>query len=639
MIYNVHYDVSAMLIAFFSIIFVIAKKGMRKRQNMILFWLLVSAFFASFFDIVSSIANSYVEDYSFFVRDVTNYAYLFTHSMMAFMVSCYAVSLTGLRFKSDRKRLYVSCLAAPAVLIALLLGSNVFTHLVFYYDSNKIYTHGPGNMLFLGLVFLYFIISLFLLLRFGKNVAVARRRMFMIFLFSTFGAVILQVVFFPTVLLQLNIETLCLLGLVVVVENRDEIMDADSGCYNKRAFVYNFKLYQHSDSEFQIVFVRPRDMASYARMMGAEKLGRLRGELGDFLKTCITRDECYYVENDYFVMICDKNVDVEGIKAKISARFQNEWVVEGVKVKMEVEISTASVPKDIHSVDEVLPIISLGTETTQAEEALPAMETAVEKYREEQEIENAIRRGLLYGDIEVYYQPVWDANHNSIAFGEALLRFTDKKLGYVQPEKILEVAKEKGYLKGIEKYVLEKACKFVQDHSLEEAGLQFINTNLSKELLFDGDLKDTADLIADKHGVPHDKIGFEFSGAASIRGNAVARKAIESLRASGYHVTMDRYGAGYTDVSDLTEYPLESLKFDGTLLGKIIENRKAYTLMSYSIKMCKKIGLSCVAVGVETEEMKDILMNLGCDYIQGFLFSEALPGDAFYRYCVGFNRE
>ena len=102
---------------------------------------------------------------------------------------------------------------------------------------------------------------------------------------------------------------------------------------------------------------------------------------------------------------------------------------------------------------------------------------------------------------------------------------------------------------------------------------------------------------------------------------------------------MDRYGAGYTDVSDLTEYPLESLKFDGTLLGKIIENRKAYTLMSYSIKMCKKIGLSCVAVGVETEEMKDILMNLGCDYIQGFLFSEALPGDAFYRYCVGFNRE
>ena len=86
MIYNVHYDVSAMLIAFFSIIFVIAKKGMRKRQNMILFWLLVSAFFASFFDIVSSIANSYVEDYSLFVRDVTNYAYLFTHSMMAFMV-------------------------------------------------------------------------------------------------------------------------------------------------------------------------------------------------------------------------------------------------------------------------------------------------------------------------------------------------------------------------------------------------------------------------------------------------------------------------------------------------------------------------------------------------------------------------
>ena len=638
MIYNVHYDVSAMLIAFFSIIFVIVKKGMRKTQNKILFWLLVSAFFASFFDIVSSVANSYVDRYSFFVRDVTNYSYLFTHSMMAFMVSCYATSLTGLRFKSDRKKLYVSCLAAPASLIVLLLFSNLFTHWVFYYDENKIYVHGPGNVVFLGLVFLYFLISLFLLLRFGKNVSVARKRMFLIFLFATFGAVVLQTVFFPTVLLQLNIETLCLLGLVVVVGNQDEILDAESGCYNRRAFLYHFKLYQHSNSAFQIIFIKPKNVSSYGSMLGVEKLGMLRRVLGDFVKTCSGKEECYYVENDYYVIICDRKTDMEDVQRRIIERFQRDWDVMGVKLKMQVETFSAAVPGEIRSVEEVLPIISEGGALAEEKDG-EVFETAVEKFREERDVEEAIRRGLLYGDIDVWFQPVWCANRNGVAFGEALLRLTDKKLGYVPPERILEVAKAKGYLKGIERYVLEKTCKFIQEHSLEDAGLSFINTNLSRELLLDGNLREMVDLIADKHGISHDKIGFEFSGSPMIRGSAAAKKTIQSLKEGGYRLTMDRYGAGFTDVSDLTEFPLEALKFDGSLLDKIIDSREAYTVMAYSIKMCKRLGLGTVAVGVEREETKDILLNLGCDYIQGFFFSEAIPGEEFYRYCIGFNKE
>ena len=639
MIYNVHYDVSAMLIAFFSIVFVLAKKGMGKTQNKILFWLLVTAFFAAFFDIVSSVTNSYVDRYSLFLRDVTNYAYLFTHSIMAFMVSSYAVSLTGLRFKSDRKKLYVTFLAAPAILIAILLGTNVFTHWVFYYDENKLYTHGPGNTLFLFLVFLYFVISLFLLIRFGRNVAVARRRMFFVFLFATAGAVVLQVFVFPTVLLQLNIETLCLLGLVVVVENEDEILDQESGCFNRKSFLYNFKLYQHSNSHFQILFVRPVDLSSYVRVTGVEKLGKLRKRLGDYFKTQAEKKECYYLENDYFVMIFDKKTDLSKVKQEIQERFLEEWDADGVKLTIGVELFSASVPDEIRSVEEVLPVISGGKELVTEKKSALSAETAVEKYREKREIEEAIRRGLLYGDMDVWYQPVWNANKNEMAFGEALLRFTDKKLGYLPPERILEVAKELGYLKGIEKYVLEKVCKFLHDHSLEEAGLDFINTNLSRELLLDGDLADMADQVTREHNVPHEKIGFEFSGSATLRTNETAKRTIDTLRKRGYRITMDRFGAGFTDVYDLTEFPVEALKFDGTLMDKIITSQKAYAVVAYSIKMCKRLGLSTVAVGVEKEETKDILMNLGCDCVQGFYFSEAIPGEEFYRYCKGFNKE
>lgn len=636
MIYNVHYDVSAMAIALFGILFVWTKKGLHKRQNKILMGLLVSCFFAAFFDITSSIGNSHITNWSFFWRDFHNYAYLTLHNVMPYLVSCYIVALTGMNF-GRRKNLFLQRLnIVPVAAAILLLYSNIFTGKVFYYDEQRVYTHGPLFPILFVLAYFYVILCILLLFRFGKNVATGKRRMAYLLLFASLISVAAQMVL-PTILLQLCVESLCLLGLVIVVDNEDEVLDAESGCYNRKSFVYDFHLYQHNGTSFPIVIVRPEKLTAFANTIGAVHMGQLKHQLGDFLKSVTRMAECYYVENDTFVMIGNSRCDAKALLEGIKQGFEKEWQVGTYHLKLNAQVYGAQVPEEVKSIDELLTLLSPETDKDNAVEGRSETENAAQRYKREQDIEEAIRRGLQYGTIEIFYQPIWDSSNNQIVSCEALLRLTDEKLGYIPAGTVMHVVSQKGLSRELEEYLMEKVCRFISTHSLKKVGIERVNTNLSRELLLDRGLVAMIDEAVDQYGIPHEQIGFEFSGAPQIRNDETVMQTLAELKRSGYTLIMDRFGAGYTDVMDLADFPISVIKFDGSILKKMITNRRAYTIMTYSIKMSKRLGFTTIAVGVEREEEKDIMLNLGCDDIQGYYFSQALMEEDFYRYSMGFN--
>lgn len=644
MIYNVHYDVSAMAISLFGILFVLVKKGIKKRQNKILLALLVVCFFASFFDVTSSIGNSHIANWSFFWRDFHNYSYLLLHNVMPFLVSLYVVALTGINFGRRRNAFLHRLNVVPVALGVLLLFSNLFTKQVFYYDEQRIYTHGPLFPLLFVLAYFYIVLCIVLVLRFGQNVSRSKKGMALLFLGASLCSVAAQMLL-PTILLQLCVESLCLLGMVVVVDNEDEVMDPESGCYNRKAFIYDFYLYQHNDTSFPIIIVKPDKLTSYANTIGIVLMAQLKRKLGDFLKSRTKTAECYYVENDTFILICNSKCDPVALQEEVRKGFEGEWEVGTYQLKLNAQVYGATVPEEVRSIEEVLMLIAPESERDMAGDGMAQGarkapgENAAQKYKQEQDIEEAIRRGLHYGNIEVYYQPIWNGLKNRITSCEALIRLTDEKLGPIPAGTVMQVVAQKGYGRELEKYLLEKVCGFIKDHPLAEAGIERVNTNLSRELLLDLGLRDMIDEVVDAHGIPREQIGFEFSGASMIRNDATVLETLERLREGGYVLIMDRFGAGYTDIMDLADFPVSVIKFDSTFLKKIITNRRAYTIMSYSVKMSNRLGFSTVVVGVEQEEEKDIMTNLGCENIQGFYFSPALPGEDFYRYSMGFNGE
>lgn len=225
MIYNVYFDIFAVIISFFSIILAFTKKDFWKRQNFILFVLLVATFFASLLDILSSVGNSYIVEWSFGLRDVLNYGYLAVQNIMPYLFCLYIVFLIDLDNKMSRKRrrLFHVGLSIPYVVDVVLFFLNPFIREVFYYDSNRVYTHDWGMIVLYVNALLYMIFNYYLMMRYGKEVRHAKKTTVYLFLTASLVAVVFQIII-PTILLQLCIEALCLSGILFTVENENDIL-------------------------------------------------------------------------------------------------------------------------------------------------------------------------------------------------------------------------------------------------------------------------------------------------------------------------------------------------------------------------------------------------------------------------------
>ncbi len=225
MIYNVYFDVFAVVISFFSIILAFTKKDFWKRQNFILFILLVATFLASLLDILSSIGNSYIVEWSYGLRDVLNYGYLAVQNVMPYLFCLYIVFLIDLDNKMSRKKrhLFHIGLSIPYAVDVALLGLNPFIREVFFYDSNRVYTHDWGMIVLYVNALLYMVFNYYLMMRYGKEVRFAKKATVYLFLTASLVAVVFQIII-PTILLQLCIEALCLSGILFTVENENDIL-------------------------------------------------------------------------------------------------------------------------------------------------------------------------------------------------------------------------------------------------------------------------------------------------------------------------------------------------------------------------------------------------------------------------------
>ncbi|MBO5338007.1 MAG: hypothetical protein J6A94_12855 [Lachnospiraceae bacterium] len=225
MIYNVYFDVFAVIISFFSIILAFTKKDFWKRQNFILFILLVATFVASLLDILSSIGNSYIVEWSYGLRDVLNYGYLAVQNVMPYFFCLYIVFLIDLdkNLSKRQRRLFHIGLSIPYVVDVILLFLNHFIREVFYYDSNRVYTHDWGMIVLYANALLYMIFNYYLMMRYGKEVRFAKKATVYLFLTASLVAVVFQIIV-PTILLQLSIEALCLSGILFTVENENDIL-------------------------------------------------------------------------------------------------------------------------------------------------------------------------------------------------------------------------------------------------------------------------------------------------------------------------------------------------------------------------------------------------------------------------------
>jgi diguanylate cyclase (GGDEF)-like protein len=243
------------------------------------------------------------------------------------------------------------------------------------------------------------------------------------------------------------------------------------------------------------------------------------------------------------------------------------------------------------------------------------------------QLEEDLRQAITNNELTVHYQPIYDIETNKIISFEALARWQHQSLGFVEPEKFIQIAEETGYINELGAYILQQAINQTsQWHNQLNAKNLHINVNLSGYQIEDG-LIDLIKNTIDKSGLPITHLKLEVTETALLTNIEEAKSLLSELENMKIQLVLDDFGTGYSSLGYLHQLPLSALKIDLSFINAIETNSRNLAIVRTIQALASSLDLEVVAEGVETQEQYQVVKNLNIEYGQGFYFGKAVPAD------------
>lgn len=242
-------------------------------------------------------------------------------------------------------------------------------------------------------------------------------------------------------------------------------------------------------------------------------------------------------------------------------------------------------------------------------------------------------RGAIAGEqFLVYFQPVIDLATGHIVKAEALLRWQHPQRGMVMPDQFIPIIEETGMIHEIGEWVFREAVHWAQRWKAGRHSEFQINVNKSP-VQFHKKPDGHVDWLAylQQLGLPGNTISIEITEGLLLDADPAIVAALLGCRDVGIQVALDDFGTGYSSLAYLNKFDIDYLKIDKSFIGNLTDNPGDMALTEAIIVMAHKLGLKVIAEGVETAAQRDLLVSVGCDYGQGFLFARPLPAAEFEK--------
>jgi len=238
--------------------------------------------------------------------------------------------------------------------------------------------------------------------------------------------------------------------------------------------------------------------------------------------------------------------------------------------------------------------------------------------------ENRLRHALSNDEFYLVYQPKVDVGTQRVGGVEALIRWRDKELGVVAPDRFIGLAEDIGLISKIGYWVMEQAM--LQALAWQKLGgpLLVISVNVSVKQFANQDLPRQIEALLKSTGLEAKYFDVEVTESHVMTNFESFNRDLAAIRALGVTVSMDDFGTGYSSLSMLTKMPLDNLKIDRSFMEGIPGSKENEVLVSTIILMAKNLSLNVVAEGVESAEQLAFLSQLGCQQIQGYFYSKPL---------------
>ncbi|WP_240629290.1 putative bifunctional diguanylate cyclase/phosphodiesterase [Pantoea rodasii] len=237
------------------------------------------------------------------------------------------------------------------------------------------------------------------------------------------------------------------------------------------------------------------------------------------------------------------------------------------------------------------------------------------------ELSNAIEKN----ELELYYQPQVDAEKKLIGF-EALLRWKHPVKGFISPEVFIPIAEKSGLIIEIGKWVMERTLQQISDwDSRYNFKKLMFSINISPLQLMHRDFTQDTLLTLSHHGISPKRLKFEITETAFIYDQKRIGSVIAHFSQLGIKWAIDDFGVGYSSLKSISDFAIDDIKIDKSLIMHIFENESAAIVVHKTIELSREMGLNVLAEGIESEEYFDYLRDKGCHLFQGYHFARPLP--------------
>ena len=252
-----------------------------------------------------------------------------------------------------------------------------------------------------------------------------------------------------------------------------------------------------------------------------------------------------------------------------------------------------------------------------------------QKLINEQRILDCMEDALYNDQFTVYYQPKHDSISKRVVGAEALVRWHHPQFGFMSPGEFIPLFEKNGFIVKLDAFVVERVCQDINRWQMDGVPIAPVSINVSRKDYLEPGWFDRMINVIDSYGIDHSYIHVEVTESLYANNAEIIIEQVKKAQDLGFLIEMDDFGAGYSSLGMLATFPLDIIKLDISFVNRLDINR---IVIENIINLAHRMGFRTTAEGVENAGQLAVLQELGCDYIQGYLFSSPMPVDRYEDY-------
>jgi diguanylate cyclase (GGDEF)-like protein len=367
---------------------------------------------------------------------------------------------------------------------------------------------------------------------------------------------------------------------------------------------------------------------TYGHQVGDELLVALAERLTGQLRA---GDSLARLSGDEFVILCEDLIDTaaaDPIAVRLDAELSRPFALSPGEVRTSASIGIAFSGGEIESPEDLLRDADLAMyrskhdrDGTHGVLDLRQLHLAGHQAGLARGLPGAIGRGELHLD----YQPIVDTIDGRVTGVEALLRWTHPARGPVAPTVFIPFAEQSGQIVELGRWVLEQACTDRQHWQERSPAELSMSVNVSAHQFMSAGFAQTVQTVLRNTSTDPALLTLEVTESVLVRDEERALVVLAEIKELGVELALDDFGTGYSSLGYLTTLPIDSIKIDQTFIAKLNDKPASHAIITAIIALAHSIGMTTVCEGIETEQQRDQVVDLGSDRCQGFYFAKPMP--------------